>query len=180
MIAVPDPSQCSNRWPLRVNDYWRPVRSSYLPRRPGWVPKVSRPNLLHGLYGHRIGSDQQFMAQKGEWLWYVTDPSVNAFVSCPGGQETTCADHGFGPASTSLGRLVESLMTDHIDPALTAGKRAVLKVCPTGRPFSSTQVTSLRRNPWQHTAFVLWRHANVNAIGHQNACILCMVNVERN
>ena len=104
-------------------------------------------------------------------------------------------------------------MTDHIDPALTAGKRAVWKVCPRGRPCSSTQVTSRRRNPcfvmkynirscpirwlspsseYSHfkfrdlenvgqghnvkhsqglcfTAFVWWRHANVNAIGHRNA-----------
>ena len=88
-----------------VNDYWCPVRPSYLPK-PRWVPTVCRSNVLHDPYGLRIGPAQLVTAQKGEWLWYVTDPSVSELVSCPGWQETTGADHGFGPASTSLGRLV--------------------------------------------------------------------------
>ena len=48
-------------------------------------PDSFRSNVLHGPYGPRIGPAQLVTAQKGEWQWYVTDPSISELVSCPGG-----------------------------------------------------------------------------------------------
>ena len=179
MIAVPDHSQRRNRWPpmgqrlLTLNSaklsaetrlgpdsfpterLARSMRASYRIRPTGHRPEGWMTVLRYWSFGQRA-------LQLPGW---ATDELVL----------TT----GLVQLRPTLVGWSNALWLTTSIPPLPPASVLYLKVCPRGHPCSSTQVTSLRRNPWQHTAFVWWRHANVNAIGHQNACILFMVNVER-